>query len=194
MIALSLVAAGGTSTEEKRNQIKAAISAGPEVYWDQMNKDICFYCKTMVTEFGKGSVFTNCRYNGQPVDLVKMAIPFYLDKIPVVLSSDQGNVVCVHGCPDGSIFVQGKQVPLTDLEKWLAPGNYFLVSCYNARKRKEDLNYLASKGINLTPVAATETMTYLPVDIDGTLYAYGSTWEDESYLDSLTIQMTTPMN
>ena len=190
-IAISLVSAGGSSTEEKKEMIEKLISAGPEVYWDNDCRNISFYCRTMVTEFGKGVKFTGCKYKGEPVDLIKMAVPFYLDKIPVVLSSNEGNVVCVHGCPDGSIFVQGKQVPLTDLEKWLVPGDYFLVSCYNAKKKKDEIDALAAKGINLTVVAATETMTYLPVDIDGTLYAYGSTWEDEILLNSLIVQMTT---
>lgn len=189
-IAISLVAAGAISTEEKRNQVEEMIAAGPEVYWDQDCKDINLYCRTMVVEFGKGVVFTNCRYNGKPVDLMKMVPAFYLDKIPVVLSSNEGNIVCVHGCQNGDIFIQGKQVPLRDLEKWLVKGNYFLVSCYNANKRPEDLDYLASKGINLIVVAATQTMTYLPVDIDGTLYAYGSSWEDEILLNSLIVQMT----
>lgn len=189
----------GEDKEAYRKDIRAAKAIGPMAWWDQAYYNYTLYCAEMVDR-GNGMFFTGVRFNGELCDSMTVMEEFALDGKAILFTSDQGNILAIHGLPDGTISTgkneKGEPVisPLEDLKKVVPRGTYYLVSCYNACKDNEVLNQLAKEGwhfikagssgsVNLGPISPNHVMVSYAITKEDFKELAGDKWDDTLYYE-----------
>lgn len=82
--------------------------------------------------FGKASKYTNCYYaNGKRLDHSSFMTKFGLNREEVLLRTDQGNLILVHGAGEGLYMVGTELIGEYKLAKLFPYGNYIVSSCGN---------------------------------------------------------------
>jgi len=172
-------------TEKLRAEMRGYLEAGSSSWYDSYFYALTYYCAVMVDK-GHGMGFSHVRdLNGNPKHQIDVAEDFYVDMKPVLLNSDQGKIIMVHGTPDGRIVVglgpDKKPVirPLAYLTRVVPKGRYFLSSCFNGCKDPRILTLLRSKGWEFILTNDSPAVTMMIIEpVNYTMVSYGLTKRD----------------
>jgi hypothetical protein len=89
----------------------------------------------LLTKIRKGEVskYTNVRINGKRLGSMEMTKRFGINLEPLVLDSDQGRIMMIHGQPSSLFPFATKEGGFTNegMAKMIPSGRYHLVSCHN---------------------------------------------------------------
>lgn len=82
--------------------------------------------------FDKASKYTNCYYvDGKRLDHNSFMVKFGLNREEVLLKTDQGNLILVHGAGEGLYMVGSELIGEYKLSKLFPRGEYIVSSCGN---------------------------------------------------------------
>ena len=92
---------------------------------------------------GEAKIFTGVKLqNGQKITSRLFQKYVAMGNIPIVMSSKQGDIIFIHGNPNGQVICQQGSVDLDDLRiiNMVQPGHYYIASCYNGMRHDINVN------------------------------------------------------
>lgn len=86
----------------------------------------------VLVTLGRASKYTNCTYvNGTRLNMTNYIQKFGINREAVLMKTDQGNLVTVHGVAEGSYLVGAEIIGEYKLAKMFPVGDYIVSSCGN---------------------------------------------------------------
>ena len=110
--------------------------------------------------------FTGCRWNGQ---LITSFAQYHQimrkemkEKGYLIIDSDQGKILAIHGCPNGKVSHFGHRYELSELSAHLGLfGQFHLVSCFNSTR--EDWSFWGTSFIRVPSTIKDHPAMLMPM-------------------------------